>query len=126
MKKRILVVDDEPSVRKIIKRVINEPCYELFEADNGIEALQIFQRETLDLIITDIIMAEKNSIDLIMEVKKKNKALPIIAISGGDGITGRFNYLEIAKLVGAENILSKPFDNSELKNIAEATLGSNE
>ncbi|MCK4789541.1 MAG: hypothetical protein KAV87_37715, partial [Desulfobacteraceae bacterium] len=58
---------------------------------------------------------------LIMDVKKQYPDIPIIAISGGGGITGRYDYLEIAKLVGANNILKKPFELQELRSaVSEA------
>lgn len=122
MSKRVLIVDDEVSVRKIVKRVLDAPGYEFLEAENGSQAIDIFRNEKLDMVITDLVMPGKNGIDLIMEIKKSKKPIPVIAISGGGGVTGRFNYLEIARLIGAENILNKPFENAELKTMSDAVL----
>jgi CheY-like chemotaxis protein len=112
---KILVVDDEPFVRDMMTAMIKPAGYDVVEAVNGAEAFNICKKEAVDLIITDIVMPEKNGIDLIMNVKKEYPDIPIIAVSGGGGITGRYDYLEIAKLVGANNILKKPFEIDELR-----------
>ena len=119
---RILVVDDEQPVRKMICSIFKFDPYEFIEASNGEEAMQICNDTELDLLITDIVMPEKHGIDLIMEVSKKFPKLPVIAISGGGGVTGRFDYLEIAELVGANNILRKPFGTNELRNLVKNIL----
>ena len=60
-------------------------------------------------------MPEKSGLDLIMELRKINPEIKVIAISGGGGIKGRFDYLPIAKLVGAVKVLKKPFQIAEVK-----------
>lgn len=111
---KILVVDDEPSVRYMVKEMIEPVGYDVIEAANGVEASNICKEVPVDLIVTDIVMPDKNGIDLIMELKKEYPNIPVIAISGGGGITGRYDYLEIARLVGAKNILKKPFTMEEV------------
>lgn len=111
----VLVVDDEDSVRELVIAMIEPLGYDIVEATNGEEASAACKATTLDLIITDIVMPDKNGIDFIMEVKKEYPDVPVIAISGGGGIAGRYDYLKIAKLVGAHNILKKPFDAKELR-----------
>jgi len=94
----------------------------VLDAENGVEAVKICMDTNIDLLITDIVMPEKHGIDLIMELSEKLPDLPIIAISGGGGVTGRFDYLEIAPLVGANNVLRKPFQASELRQLVEGIL----
>ncbi|MDH5572017.1 MAG: response regulator [Gammaproteobacteria bacterium] len=113
----ILIVDDEAPVRKMLRSMLNADNVELLEATNGNEALKVINESDIDLLITDIVMPEKHGIDLIMEIKKSSAKLPVIAISGGGGITGRFDYLEIAKVIGAENILKKPFTADTLRGL---------
>ncbi len=120
--KKILVVDDESSVRYMIKEMIEPLGFEVVEAKNGIEAISICNDSSVDLIITDIVMPDKNGIDLIMAVRKQYPGLPVIAMSGGGGIAGNFDYLEIAKLVGAKNILKKPFSSREICSLVEESL----
>lgn len=120
---KILIVDDEPSVLKMLRKALKDKSEEILEAVDGEQALKLCQEENIDLLITDIVMPKKHGIDLIMEVKKLDNNLPIIAISGGGGVTGRFDYLEIAELLGAKNILHKPFSPDELRNAVGNVLG---
>ncbi|MCK4950267.1 MAG: response regulator [Gammaproteobacteria bacterium] len=122
----VLVVDDEESVRDMVTKMIEPAGYDVIEAGNGAEACDACKEAPVDLIITDIVMPEKNGIDLIMDVKKEFPDIPVIAISGGGGITGRYDYLEIAKLVGAKNILKKPFSMKELRSAVGNILNNEE
>lgn len=119
---RILVVDDEPSVRKVVKSIFEADDCEVIEAVDGREALDLCKEISIDLTITDIVMPEKNGIDYIMELKKNYPNIPVVAISGGGGITGRYDYLEIAKLVGADYIVKKPFGVDELRTVVDSIL----
>lgn len=112
---QILVVDDEASVRNLLSDVLEREGYTVFTAATGVEASTIYNANDIDLIITDLVMPEKGGIDLIMELKKQNPSVRVIAISGGGGITGRFDYLPIAKLVGASEIIAKPFQVAEIR-----------
>lgn len=118
----ILVVDDELSVCRMLKSMLKLDNYKIIVAVNGIEARAICENIPVHLMITDIVMPEKNGIDLIMEIKKDFSKIPIIAISGGGGIVGRFDYLDIASLVGAKNILRKPFTAKEIRDATESAL----
>jgi len=120
----ILVVDDEPNIRFVIKEIMQKEGYTILEACDGIQALAVLDENinNVDLVITDLVMPEKNGLDLIMEIKIKQPHLKILAISGGGGLNGRFDYMPIAELVGAESILEKPFNMDELKVIVENIL----
>ena len=111
----ILVVDDEAPVRNLLSDVLEKEGYSVFTAETGVEASSIYDSNDIDLVITDLVMPEKGGIDLIMELKKKDPNIKVIAISGGGGITGRFDYLPIAKLVGATEIIAKPFQVTEIR-----------
>ena len=111
----ILVVDDEAPVRNLLSDVLEKEGYSVFTAETGVEASTIYNANQIDLIITDLVMPEKGGIDLIMELKKQDPNIKVIAISGGGGITGRFDYLPIAKLVGATEIIAKPFQVTEIR-----------
>lgn len=110
----VLVVDDDASILLFIEQALNEN-HHIFTAENVSDAEKIFQENKIDLLITDLVMPEKNGIDMIMEFKKIHPEINILAISGGGGITGRFDYLPIAKLIGAQITLKKPFTVSELR-----------
>lgn len=112
---KILVVDDEQNIRTILTESLKKESHELFEASTGQEACDILDVNDIELLITDLVMPGKTGLELIMEIKEKQPALHIIAISGGGGINGRFDYLPIAQLVGANNIIKKPFSISDIK-----------
>ena len=120
--KKILIVDDELSVREMVSAMLTNNKTQVFLAENGIQALQILADENINLVVTDIVMPKENGIDLIMDMKKSYPVIPVVAISGGGGIEGRFNYLEIAKLVGANQILEKPFSAETLRTIVADLL----
>jgi len=68
-------------------------------------------------------MPEKSGLELIMDLAENYPDLPVIAISGGGGITGRFDYLPIAKLIGAKQIVNKPFKIDEIRKLVHDILG---
>jgi YesN/AraC family two-component response regulator len=109
---RILVIDDEPSILLMIKKMIEKAGHEVDIALNGREGLELFYKNYPDLIITDIIMPQKEGLEIILELRKKHPALKIIAISGG-GRFGPEGYLPSAKIFGANMIFQKPLVQKE-------------
>lgn len=120
---RVLVIDDEDMIRDVIKTVLTGAGYQVSEAADGSIGLKILESESFDLVITDILMPEKEGIETIMEIKRTYPDLRIVAISGG----GRGSYLfplKIADTIGAERCLPKPFEPEDLLNaVREATSG---
>ena len=119
--KKILVVDDEQPILTIVSDALSGE-YEVFTAETVKDAEKIVRDNVIDLLVADLVMPEKNGIDMIMEFKKLYPDMKILAISGGGGITGRFDYLPIAKLVGAGETLSKPFSVSEIRDEVKKLL----
>ncbi len=111
--KRILVIEDDGHMRGMLRDMLEIAGYEVLEASNGREGLRLFQRNGVDLVITDIIMPEKEGLETIAEFRRDFPALKIIAISGGGQIDSN-KYLRIARIMGAEKIYSKPFRVTEL------------
>lgn len=112
---KILVVDDEPSLRTMLTHMLEQDNHEVVVAEDGEQGLSLYRENLPDLVISDLVMPNKNGIDMILELKKEYPELRLIAISGGGGITGAFDYLPTAKLVGANAILKKPFGIKELR-----------
>jgi len=110
---RILVVDDEELARFTLRDILEGEGHEVTEASNGNEAIASQNANPFDLIITDIIMPEKEGVETIVEMKQDYPDLKIIAISGG-GRTRNLDFLKLAKDFGANAILSKPFSEEEL------------
>ncbi|MBU0698826.1 MAG: response regulator [Proteobacteria bacterium] len=123
MKKNILIVDDEPSIRDTLQRTLRnlrDGCV-FFTAGNGVEALKLMQSTPIDLIITDLLMPEKEGLETIMEVRKCFPAVKIIAISGG-GRNGTIDFLDVAEKLGASYTLSKPFTPEEIREVVQEVL----
>lgn len=119
--KTVLVVDDDAAMQGLIKNALAYK-YNINLASNGNEASALFLQQEYDLVIMDLVMPGMNGIDLLMEIQKTKPQQKIIAISGGGGITGRFDYLPVAQLLGASKILRKPFTLSELRTTVENVL----
>ena len=118
---RILVIEDDNEVREYIDSVLSRHGYEVETAGNGKDGVEIFRDNPVDLVITDIIMPEKDGIETIMDLKRHHSSLKIIAISGG-GRAEPENYLHSAKLIGAHVTLRKPFTNEEMLQAVEDLL----
>jgi len=106
---RILVLDDDDIVLGMLLRWLSTAGYEVEGAGDGECGLRLLEIKPFDLIVTDIIMPEKEGLETIPEIRRRCKDLPIIAISGG-GICGQDLYLEIALKLGADYVFQKPFE----------------
>ena len=120
--KRILVVDDEKTIRHLLGDLLSND-YQVTLAATGMEARQYLDTDSFDLLITDLVMPELNGVDLVMGLQKTQPALKIIAMSGGGGINGRFDYLPVAQLVGASKILRKPFALVDVSEAVKELIG---
>ena len=96
--------------------------HEVRVAENGKEAVHHVLNQFFDLVITDLIMPEKEGLETIADIRKANRNIPIIAISGG-GRIGPQDYLETAKHIGANTTLAKPFARRELISAVDALIG---
>ena len=109
----ILVIDDDPDVRSMLADLLQRAGYEVVQGSDGRAAMEVLCRRPIDLIITDIIMPEKEGIETIQELRQVFPEVKIIAISGGGRISP-YNYLSLAKAFGAQRIFEKPFVNDEI------------
>ena len=110
---RILVIDDEAMIRNLLTRILEREGYDVVTASNGEDGIKIHRENPADLIITDLIMPDKEGIETIMELRRDFQDVKIIAMSGGGKIDPE-TYLHIAKTIGALKTLAKPFDRKEL------------
>ena len=109
----VLVADDEELARFTIREILEGEGHTVIEAKNGVEAIALFNKNKIDIIVTDIIMPDKEGIETIIELKRDHPAIKIVAISGG-GRTRNLDFLELAKRYGADAVLAKPFSEQEL------------
>lgn len=110
---RILVVDDEQLVRATLRQMLEHAGHDILEAENGEAALETCDGAEIDLVITDILMPEKEGIETIIELRQQTPDLKIIAISGGDR-GAQLDYLGMAERLGADSVLAKPFRRDQI------------
>jgi two-component system cell cycle response regulator CpdR len=111
--KRILVMDDDDQLRAMLQLLLEKNGYEVLSAENGKIGLKLFYEKGADLIITDLIMPEKEGLETIIELHQNVPGLKIIAISGGGRIRPE-GYLKLSESLGADRSFKKPFNNKEL------------
>lgn len=109
----ILVVDDEIMLRNVIRKMLERGGYEVFEACDGEQGSEAFRNRRTDIVITDIVMPNKDGIQLIAELKRDFPDVCLIAMSGG-GRVSDVDFLDLAKQFGAAYVLTKPFTRKEL------------
>jgi DNA-binding response OmpR family regulator len=109
----ILVIDDDPQINSLLQEVLEFEGYQVITAQRAIEGLQYLEATTFDLVITDVLMPDKEGLETIREMRQRFPQTKIIAISGGLTKSG-VDVLELAKRLGANSVLSKPFDVQDL------------
>lgn len=116
---RILVVDDEEQIRRILRTTLERAGHEVETAADGNEAVAAYDPARHDLVITDIVMPEKEGIATIQELHQANPDVKIIAISGGGRISPE-EYLDWARRFGVHRTFTKPIDRDDLlRTVAE-------
>lgn len=110
---RILVIDDEPDVRDILKTLLEESGYDVDLAAEGSEGLQRHQEKAADLVITDLHMPGLNGVETIKRFRDDFGDVKLIAVSGADTYMVQKN-LEASRVNGADLTLMKPFNLAEL------------
>jgi DNA-binding response OmpR family regulator len=119
---RILLVDDDDAFRKMMFQKLTDMGYEVMEARNGKDAVQVHELCPADAVLTDLIMPDTDGIEIIREFRRIHAPVKIIAMSGG-GWVGTRDYLKAAKLLGADETLTKPFSKDELGAALERLCG---
>jgi DNA-binding response OmpR family regulator len=109
---KILVIEDDAEVRDYLQSLLVRAGYDVRVAENGSQGVLMQESDPVDLVITDIIMPEKDGIETILDLRRGNPDLKVIAISGG-GRLAPDNYLHSARLLGADETVKKPFSNQE-------------
>jgi CheY-like chemotaxis protein len=118
---RVLVIDDEPALRKLMRRVLETSGYTVFEADNGRTGMALVEKERPNAVVCDILMPEKEGIETIRDIRRLYPEVKILAMSGG-GITHNLKFLDVAQKFGAHAALSKPFRASDLADTMNSLL----
>jgi CheY-like chemotaxis protein len=119
---KILVIDDDVIVRETIIQILEDRGYQVVSAEDGKRGIASFRSEKPDLVITDIIMPEKEGIQTITEIRRERPDAKVIAISGG-GRIGNTDFLKIAQKLGASDVIAKPFDPDDFLTRVSRCLG---
>ena len=120
---RVLVIDDDEGMRHVLRLALARMGHTVTEAANGVEGLRAFRAGPVDLVLTDLVMPEKEGIETIMELRRLAPTTKIIAMSGGTDPDLVRTNLQSARLLGAAMILTKPFDLADLAAAVNRLLG---
>lgn len=118
---RILLIDDDDSFRAMLATTLTKLGHTVCEAPDGNAGILAMRTFTAELVITDLIMPDKEGLETIIEMRRIDPTLRIIAMSGG-GRGSAEDYLDFAKILGARAVLQKPFGRDKLEEAIRAVL----
>ena len=118
MRKRILIVDDEPSIRRVLRAQLNRDGYDVTAAENGAEAITLLEREPFELVVTDLKMPGVGGMELLAYCATNFPGLPVILITAHGTVD---SAVEAIKL-GAQDYITKPFDQDDLRHVIQKAL----
>ena len=110
---RILIIDDEPDLRSLLRDFLEPIGHHIEEAPTGDEGISVMRKSPIDLVITDIFMPDKDGIETILHLREAYPDVKIIAISGG-GRVGTRDALDSALEFGAQRVFTKPLDGKKI------------
>lgn len=121
VRKRILLIDDDPRVRASLKMVL-EPLYDIFQASDAHEGLDVFRKDEPDLILLDVILPGTDGLAVLQTLRMESKTIPVIMLTGTKSVKTAVDAMKL----GAADYLSKPFDVDELRIVIDRVLNSSE
>jgi hypothetical protein len=114
----VLVVDDEAAVRGLLRETLSGAGYRVLEAEHGKAAMEVLGCTPVDVMITDLVMPQKEGLETIADARKRYPAMKIISMSGAFG----GHYLKVASKLGADARLAKPIDREELLKVVRGLV----
>ncbi|MBF0425810.1 MAG: response regulator [Magnetococcales bacterium] len=119
---RILVIDDDIGVRALMRVILEDAGHVVVEAPNGRLGIKRYRENPADLVITDMVMPEKDGVEVIVELMEQDTTIKVVAMSGGGrGLEADYN-LGIAKDFGAVRTLAKPFSRQQVLQVVKDLL----
>lgn len=115
----ILIVDNDAPIRALLRRILEEDGHQTREAANGHVGLMLYRDTPADLVITDIVMPERDGMEVTLALTQEFLDARVIAITAA---TGHQNFLNVAKLFGARRVIQKPFTSEEIRRVVRFTL----
>ena len=118
---RILVIDDQEPIRRIVRRALESDGHAVLDASDGELGMQLLAKQAVDVVVTDIFMPGQDGILTLRQIRKQYPAVKVIVISGGDS-TGLLDLRQDAELLGAVKALQKPFTAREMIDLVRSVL----
>lgn len=109
----MIVADDVAEIQALLEMWLSDEGCRVKCASTGFEVLRLLREEPVDLVVADVLMPDGDGIDVIMELKRTNAKTRVLAISGGGRRMQAEDCLKIAKGMGAQGVLLKPFDRAQ-------------
>ena len=106
---RILLIEDDDAIRQLLMENLARDGHAVTTAGNGREGVERFRPGAYDLVITDLVMPEKEGIEVVQDLRARDPGLKVLAMSGGGHFGAAETYLRLASLLGAGRVLAKPF-----------------
>lgn len=107
---KVLVIDDEPPIRKLLRMGLSAHGYEILEAPSGRVSLELLEQKKPDLVILDLGLPDIQGLDLLRMIRSRNESVPIIVLSSRGDEAGKVQALDL----GADDYVTKPFGMDEL------------
>ncbi|MFO0664931.1 MAG: sigma-54 dependent transcriptional regulator [Polyangiaceae bacterium] len=117
-KKQVLIVDDEPNLRKILAAQLSRDGYDVMTAEDGAEGLSLLRENHIDLVVTDLKMPKVDGMELLREALREAPGLPVILITAHGTVDTAVEALK----TGAFDYLTKPFDKDEVRQVVAKAL----
>jgi CheY-like chemotaxis protein len=116
----ILLVDDEPSLRRLVARWLTRAGFEVLQADDGVAAVDLARRHRLDAVVSDVRMPRMGGLELLELLLELDSRLPILLMSGSDEIADA----QMAQQLGASDFLAKPLNLTQLQSAVERMIAA--
>lgn len=107
---KILIIEDDPSILQLYSIILRKAGYETLQAQNGLDAWDIIEKEHIDLIITDVMMPEMNGYEFVRLLRETNPVIPVLIITAKDDFVSK----NIGFSLGADDYMVKPVDSDEM------------
>jgi DNA-binding response OmpR family regulator len=119
---KILVIDDDEQILKLLTVYLGKDGHEIISASDGNQGLQELMSRQFDLVITDIVMPEKDGLEVLMWLSGQKVRPKVIAISGGSPALNQDYLLQLSKVMSADETLHKPFKGDQLRDVVRSLL----
>jgi CheY-like chemotaxis protein len=122
----ILLIEDDEHVRAVMCEMLERLGHSVRTAENGEEGLEVFESQPCDFVVTDLLMPRKEGLETIQDLRALAPTVRILAISGGGVALTATGCLELARGLGADMVLEKPFSMKQLDDALSELIGEDE